>query len=75
MSLNRATIIGCLDQDLQLRNLPTNGQQVVSFAVATNESFTDKDGNRQQRVDWHRVVVYGKLAATCHKYLSKGRQL
>jgi single-strand DNA-binding protein len=75
MSLNRATIIGYLGQDLELRNLPTNGQPVVSFAVATDESFTDKDGNRQERVDWHRVVVYGKLAETCHKYLSKGRQL
>ena len=47
----------------------------MSFAVATDESFTDKDGNRQERVDWHRVVVYGKLAETCHKYLSKGRQI
>jgi single-strand DNA-binding protein len=75
MSLNRATIIGYLGQDLELRNLPTNGQPVVSFAVATDESFTDKGGSRQERVDWHRVVVYGKLAETCHKYLSKGRQI
>jgi single-strand DNA-binding protein len=75
MSLNRATIIGYLGHDLELRNLPTNGQPVVSFAVATDESFTDKDGNRQERVDWHQVVAYGKLAETCHKYLSKGRQI
>ena len=75
MSLNRATIIGYLGQDLELRNLPTNGQPVVSFAVATDESFTDEDGNRQERVDWHRVVVYGKLAENCHKYLSKGREI
>jgi single-strand DNA-binding protein len=75
MSLNRATIIGYLGQDLELRNLPTNGQPVVSFAVATDESFTDKGSSRQERVDWHRVVVYGKLAETCHKYLSKGRQI
>ncbi len=75
MSLNRATIIGYLGQDLELRNLTTNGEPVVSFAVATDESFTDKDGNRQERVDWHRVVVYGKLAETCHKYLRKGRQI
>jgi single-strand DNA-binding protein len=75
MSLNRATIIGYLGQDLELRNLPTNGQSVVSFAVATDESFTDEDGNRQERVDWHRVVVYGKLAENCHKYLSKGREI
>jgi single-strand DNA-binding protein len=61
MSLNRATIIGYLGQDLELRNLPTNGPPVVSFAVATDESFTDKDGNRQERVDWHQVVAYGWL--------------
>jgi single-strand DNA-binding protein len=75
MSLNRATIIGYLGHELELRNLATNGQPVVRFAIATDESFTDKDGNRQERVDWHRVVVYGKLAETCHKYLSKGRQI
>ena len=75
MSLNRATIIGYLGQDLELRNLRTNGQPVVSFAVATDESFTDKDGNRLERVDWHQVVVYGKLAETCRRYLSKGRQI
>ncbi len=75
MSLNRATIIGYLGQDLELRNLPTNGQPVVSFAVATDESFTDREGKRQERVDWHQVVAYGKLAETCHKYLSKGRQV
>ena len=73
MSLNRATIIGYLGQDPELRNLRTNGQPVTSFAVATDESFTDKNGERQERVDWHQVVVYGKLAETCHKYLSKGK--
>ncbi len=75
MSLNRATIIGYLGQDPELRNLPTSGQPVASFAVATDVSFTDKNGGRQERVDWHQVVVYGKLAETCHKYLSKGRQI
>jgi single-strand DNA-binding protein len=75
MSLNRATIIGYLGNDPELRNLPTSGQPVASFAVATDVSFTDKNGGRQERVDWHQVVVYGKLAETCHKYLSKGRQI
>jgi len=75
MSLNRATIIGYLGQDPELRNLTTSGQPVATFAVATDESFTDKNGERQERVDWHQVVVYGKLAETCHKYLSKGRQI
>ena len=67
MSLNRATIIGYLGQNLELRQLPTSGQPVANFAVATDESFTGKNGERQERVDWHQVVVYGKLAETCHK--------
>jgi single-strand DNA-binding protein len=75
MSLNRATIIGHLGQDFELRYLLTNGQPVASFSVATDEAFTDKNGERQERVDWHQIVVYGKLAETCHKYLSKGRQI
>jgi len=43
--------------------------------VATDESFTGKDGDRQERVEWHNIVVFGKLAETCAKYLSKGRQI
>jgi single-strand DNA-binding protein len=75
MGLNRATIVGHLGQDFDLRYLPTNGQPVASFSVATDEAFTDKHGERQERVDWHQIVVYGKLAEICHQYLSKGRQL
>ena len=74
MSLNRATIIGHLGQDPELRYLPTSGQLVTAFSVATDESFTDKDGQRQERTDWHNVVVYGK-AENCHKYLAKGREV
>ena len=75
MSLNRATIIGHLRQDPELRYLPTSGQPVTSFSVATDESFTGKDGQRQERTDWHNVVVYGKAAENCHKYLAKGREV
>ena len=75
MSLNRATIIGHLGQDPELRYLPTSGQPVTAFSVATDESFTDKDGQRQERTDWHQVVVYGKAAENCHKYLAKGREV
>jgi single-strand DNA-binding protein len=60
MSLNRATIIGHIGQDPELRYLPTSGQPVTDFSVATDESFTDKEGQRQERTDWHQVVVYGK---------------
>src|SRR5260370_19010854 len=75
MSLNRVTIIGHLGQDLELRYLPTRGQPVTDFSIATDESFTGKDGNRQERVEWHNIVVFGKLAETCAKYLAKGRQI
>jgi single-strand DNA-binding protein len=74
MSLNRATIIGYLGGDPELRTLPS-GQPVVNFAVATDEAFVDKQGQKQERVEWHRVVAFGKIAETCAKYLKKGRQV
>jgi single-strand DNA-binding protein len=75
MSLNRIAIIGHLGQDPELRYLSTSGQPVTGFSVATAENFTGKDGNRQERVQWHNIVVFGKLAETCTKYLGKGRQV
>jgi single-strand DNA-binding protein len=54
MSLYRVTIIGHLGQDPELHHLPTNGQAVTQFSVATDEVFTGKDGTRQARVDWHK---------------------
>jgi single-strand DNA-binding protein len=75
MTLNRITIIGHLGQDPDLRYLPTSGQPVTGFSVATDESFTGKDGSRQERVQWHNIVVFGKLAETCTKYLGRGRQV
>jgi len=75
MSLNRVSLIGHLGQDPELRYLPTSRQPVTGFSIATDESFTGKDGNRQERVEWHNIVVFGKLAETCAKYLSRGRQV
>jgi single-strand DNA-binding protein len=76
MSLNRAMLIGYVGQDLEdLRYLPTSGQPVASFSVATDESFADKNGTKQERVDWHQVVVYGRLAEICKEYLTKGRKV
>jgi len=74
MSLNRATVIGYLGADPELRT-PPSGQPVVNFAVATDEAFVDKQGQRQERVEWHRVVAFGKIADTCAKYLKEGRQV
>jgi single-strand DNA-binding protein len=75
MSLNRVSLIGHLGQDPELGYLPTSGQPVTGFSIATDESFTGKDGNRQERVEWHNIVIFGKLAETCTKYLDKGRQV
>jgi single-strand DNA-binding protein len=74
MSLNKALVIGLLGQDPEIRYAPT-GLPVVNFSVATDEPYLDKEGKRQERTEWHRVVVIGKLALTCNEYLKKGRQV
>ena len=52
-----------------------SGQGVCELRVATSESWNDKNGQRQERTEWHRIVVWGKRAEVCSKYLSKGRQV
>jgi len=74
MSLNRVMVIGHLGQDPEIRYTPA-GMPVVNLSVATAEPYVDKEGKRRERVEWHRVVVVGKLALTCHEYLKKGRQV
>jgi single-strand DNA-binding protein len=51
------------------------GAAVANFSVATNESWTDKSGQKQERTEWHKVVVWGKLAELCNQFLAKGRQV
>ncbi len=58
--------------DPELKYTPSN-RPVCNLSVATNESFKDKSGQRQERTEWHRVTVWGEQAETCSKYLSKGR--
>jgi single-strand DNA-binding protein len=67
-------VIGNLGSDPELRHLPS-GQPVVGFSIATDETYTDKHGQKQEHVEWHRVVAFGKLAETCGEYLKKGRQV
>ncbi len=74
MSLNKVMVIGHLGQDPEVRYTPT-GLPVVNFLVATDEAYRDKEGKRQQRAEWHRIVVIGKLAMTCNEYLKKGREV
>ena len=72
--VNKVILIGNLGQDPELRSTPS-GTSVATFTLATNESWTDKDGAKQERTEWHRIVAWGKLAEICGQYLSKGRQV
>src|SRR5271163_4789703 len=74
MAVNTVTVIGNLGGDPQTRSLPS-GDSVATFSLATTERFKDRSGARQERTEWHRIVVFGKLADTCAQYLSKGRQV
>jgi len=71
--VNKVIIIGNLGKDPELRHTP-QGQAVATFSVATSESWNDKQGQKQERTEWHRIVVWGKQAELCSKYLSKGRK-
>ena len=70
-SVNKCLIIGNLGGDPQLRHT-TSGTPVCNFTVATNESWTNKEGVREERTEWHRVIAWRKLAEICHEYLRKG---
>lgn len=74
MSVNKVIIIGRLGQEPELKYTPS-GAAVCNFSVATSDSWTDKGGQKQERTEWHRIVVWGKLAELCNQYLAKGRQV
>ena len=71
MNLNKVFILGRLTADPQLRNT-ASGQQVASFGVATNRVWTDKNGSRQEEVEYHNVVVWARQAEIACQFLSKG---
>ncbi|MBN8537027.1 MAG: single-stranded DNA-binding protein [Deltaproteobacteria bacterium] len=71
--INKVIIVGRLGNNPELKTL-SPGNMVTTFSVATSESWV-KDGQKQERTEWHRVVVWGKQAENCAKYLSKGRQV
>lgn len=73
-SLNRAQIIGNLTRDPELRTT-ASGQSVVNFGVATNRQFKDASGAKQEQVEFHNVVAWGKLADICSQFLGKGRKV
>ncbi len=72
--VNKVIVIGRLGSDPEVKTIST-GSTVAQLSVATSDQWTDKDGQKQERTEWHRVVVWGKLAELCGKYLSKGRQV
>jgi single-strand DNA-binding protein len=71
--VNKVILIGNLGADPEVRFTP-GGQAVANFRIATSESWNDKNGQKQERTEWHRIVVWGKLAELCGEYLKKGRQ-
>jgi single-strand DNA-binding protein len=73
MSVNKVILLGRLGQDPELKYTP-GGSPVCNFSLATTEAWTDKSGQKQEKTEWHRVVVWGKLAELCNQYLAKGRQ-
>jgi single-strand DNA-binding protein len=73
-SFNQAIIMGNLTRDPELRTTP-GGQQVASFAVATNRSWMDASGERKEAVEYHEIVAWGKLGELTAQYLAKGRKV
>lgn len=74
MNLNKAMLIGNLTRDPEVRSTP-NGQSVCSFGLATNRVWKDQSGQKQEQVEFHNLVAWGKLAEICGQYLKKGKKV
>lgn len=72
--VNKVILVGNLGQDPEVRYTKA-GQAVASFSLATSEKWTGKDGNKEEKTEWHRIVAWGKLGEICGEYLSKGKQV
>jgi single-strand DNA-binding protein len=72
--INKVIIVGRLGKDPEVRQIG-EGNSVCKLALATSENWMDKNGTKQEKTEWHNVVVWGKLAEICGKYLAKGRQV
>jgi single-strand DNA-binding protein len=71
-SVNRVILVGRLGKDPEMRSIPS-GTNVTKFSLATDERFTDKSGEKQERTEWHNIEAWGKLGEICGQYLRKGR--
>lgn len=72
--VNKVILVGRLGNDPEIR-YTQQGVAVTNFNIATSESWTDKNGQKQEKTEWHRIVVWGKIAELCSQYLQKGRQV
>jgi single-strand DNA-binding protein len=70
--VNKVILIGRLGKDPEIRSTPS-GTTVTKFSLATDEKFTDRAGEKQDRTEWHNIVTFGKLAEICGQYLKKGK--
>jgi single-strand DNA-binding protein len=73
-SLNKIMLIGNLGKDPEIRYTP-DGSAVATFSLATSESWTDKNGGRQEHTEWHTIVAWSRLADLAKRFLTKGRQI
>jgi len=71
-SINKVILVGRMGQDAKLSYMPS-GQAVAEFSVATDESYKDREGNKVEKTEWHKVKTFGKTAEFCNNYLGKGR--
>ena len=70
--INKVILVGRLGKDPEIRSTP-NGTSVAKFTVATDEKFTDRNGEKQERTEWHNITAWGKLGEICGQYLRKGK--
>jgi single-strand DNA-binding protein len=70
--VNKVILIGRLGKDPEIKSTPS-GTTVTKFSLATDEKFTDRAGEKQDRTEWHNIVAFGKLAEICGQYLRKGK--
>ena len=73
-SVNKVILVGNLGQDPEKRVTGT-GQSVTNFSIATTDRWTDKAGQKQEKTEWHKIVVWGQQGDNCAQYLAKGRQV
>lgn len=71
-SINKVILIGRLGKDPEIRST-AGGTSVARFTIATDEKFTDRNGEKQERTEWHNIVAWSKLAEICGQYLRKGK--